>query len=311
MERELKAWSGSEQTAKAPVPEAVAHPGKVRTVGITGASGYVGSVLRRAFDDSGWQTVAMVRAPGPAETAARHFDLRDDPHSSELSVGLDVIVHCAWDLRVTGRNAMWDINVGGSRRLFESVGNDCRVIVVSSMSAYPGTRQLYGQAKLAVERLALERGYLVVRPGLVYGRNARGMAGALTRLARAPIVPVIAGPTRQFPVHEDDLAAAIVGVAAHPEPIAVPIGVAQLEPLDFGGLLRALGGRGTGPRTLSIPWQLPFGVLRAAERLSITLPFRADSMLGLVRAAPCVPNPEVLAALGVSLRVLVDPRSKP
>ena len=44
-----------------------------------------------------------------------------------------------------------------------------------------------------------------------------------------------------------------------------------------------------------------YGALRAAELLPVQLPVRADSLLGLVRPAPYVPNLEVLDQLGVVL----------
>ena len=45
-----------------------------------------------------------------------------------------------------------------------------------------------------------------------------------------------------------------------------------------------------------------YGALRAAELLPVKLPVRADSLLGLVRPAPNVPNLEVLDQLGVVLQ---------
>lgn len=276
-------------------------------VGITGAYGYVGSLLRRAFDQAGWQTVALVRTPRAGDPAARRFDLTDDPVSSGLVTGLDVLVHAAWDFSATGRSSMWEINVEGSRRLLERAEEVPRVIVISTMSAYSGTRQLYGQAKLAAERDAFDRARCVIRPGLVYGPGAGGMAGALVRIAGLPVLPVVAGATRQFPVHADDLTAAVVALATQPHPPSGLIGIAQSDPLSLAALIRALSPRRTGPRMFRVPWQIPYGVLRLAEQAGITLPFRADSLLGLVRPAPYVPHPEAVAALGVTLRALTDP----
>ena len=279
------------------------------SVGITGAYGYVGSLLRRAFEDAGWRTVALVRTPRPGDAAARRFDLSSEAWAADLLAGLDVVVHAAWDFGVSGREEVWAVNVRGSLRLLQRADPVARVIVVSSMSAFAGTRQVYGQAKLAVEDEALGRGGIVIRPGLVYGPDAGGMAGALTKLARLPVVPVVTGASRQFPVHADDLAAAVLALAAASGPGPGPIGVAQGEPVSFAALLRALSPRRTGPRTVAVPWQLPYVGLRLAERAGLSLPFRSDSLLGLVRAAPSVPNLDFLASLGVQPRALVDPRS--
>ncbi len=77
-----------------------------------------------------------------------------------------------------------------------------RTITLSSMSAYPGTRQLYGRAKLDVEVPALNRGMVVVRPGLVYGPGWGGMAGTLRRLANLPVLPDFGPRAHQFTVSE-------------------------------------------------------------------------------------------------------------
>jgi nucleoside-diphosphate-sugar epimerase len=277
------------------------------TVGITGAYGYVGALLRRAFDDAGWRTVALVRSARRDDAGSRPFDLSDGAVPIDAVRGLDVLVHGAWDLSIRDRETMWRVNVEGSRRLLQAAEAVPRVIFISTMSAYPGTGQWYGQAKLAVEDEAVSRGQCVIRPGLIYGRDAGGMAGALTRLARLPVVPTVAGPTRQFPVHADDLARTVIALATHPDPPVGAIGVAQPDALSFAALIRALSPRRAGPRTVPVPWQVPYGLLRLAERVGLDPPFRSDSLLGLVRAAPSVPHPEALVALGVTLSVLVDP----
>jgi hypothetical protein len=84
--------------------------------------------------------------------------------------------------------------------------------------------------------------------------------------------------------------------------------VAQPAALSFAALIRAFSPRDVPPRTVRIPWPLPYGLLRVAERAGLKLAFRSDSLLGLVRAAPFVPGLDALDALGVSPRILVDPR---
>ena len=82
------------------------------------------------------------------------------------------------------------------------------MIVLSSMSAYEGTTQIYGRAKPRIEAATLQVGGCVLRPGLVYGASAGGMVAALRKLARLPVVAVPIGEMRQYTVHEDDFGAA-------------------------------------------------------------------------------------------------------
>jgi nucleoside-diphosphate-sugar epimerase len=276
----------------------------VRTVAVTGARGYVGSLLRRAFTVEGWRIVSLVRQASPRDADASPYDLVQPPSPSLLD-GIDTLVHCAWDLSITRRADIWRVNVRGTEallRLAERVGIR-RVIFVSSMSAYDGTRQLYGRAKLECEITAASLGQGVVRLGLVYGPGWGGMAGSLRRMTRLPLTPLLAGESHQYTVHEEDAAAAVVQLASLPEIPLLPLGIAHPEPVKFDHLVRAIGrADGRTPRLLPVPWQVAYATLRAGELARARLPFRADSLLGLARPAPEVPNQGKTRELGLSFR---------
>jgi len=277
---------------------------RVRTVGITGVRGYVGSLLRREFMAQGWRTVGLVRQPPPSDTNALSYDLMRTP-SPTLLDGIDTLVHCAWDLSITRRREIWRVNVHGTAallRLAEQQGIR-RVIFVSSMSAYDTTTQLYGQAKLECESIAATFGHNVVRLGLVYGPGWGGMAGSLRKMTKLPIIPLLAGESHQYTVHEEDAAVAIVQLASVPEVPLVPLGIAHPEPVKFGHFVRTIGTTdGRVPHLVPVPWQIAYAMLRAGEVVGVNLPFRADSLLGLVRPAPEVPNQSVVRDLGFSFR---------
>ncbi len=277
------------------------------TVAITGASGYVGGVLRARCAERGWPIVSLVRSP--TGEGARRYTL-DEPPDADLLAGVDVLIHCAYDLSVVRPPDIWRVNVGGTRALLELARRSgvTRTIVVSSMSAYAGTLQLYGQAKLDVEAHARGAGAIAVRPGLVYGPDAGGMAGALTALTRLPLVPVVAARSHQFTVHQDDLADAMEGLALAPDVPADPVGLANPQPVAFREIIEGLA-RMSGRRCRTIPvgWRFLHAGLRLCERAGVPVPFRSDSLLGLVHPAPAVPNLEVLDALSVSLRRFGEP----
>ena len=161
-------------------PEGVDTPIGQPVVAITGAGGYLGSVLVAAFGSAGYTVHRLLRSPGSGG-GDHHFDLNSVASCDALD-GVDLLVHCAYDMALTSRAAIWQTNVFGTVALFDlalSLGVR-RTIALSSMSAYPGTRQLYGRAKLAVEAAALDRGLCVSapRPGLWSrrGRNGRDAA---------------------------------------------------------------------------------------------------------------------------------------
>jgi nucleoside-diphosphate-sugar epimerase len=279
----------------------VTGPGRVAAV--TGAGGYLGGLIARRLESDGWRVVRLVRKPHSGEEA-RRYDLAD-PAGPNLPNDLDLLVHAAYDFNLTKREDIWRVNVVGTDRLLVAARRSGvgRIIVLSTMSAYPGTTQLYGQAKLAIEGAATEVGGLAVRPGLVYGDHPGGMAGALRAMTRLPVVPLVAGDAHQYPVHEDDLIDAIAALCATPAPPTGPIGIALAEPIAFRALLETFAAaEGRRCRFVPVPWQLLYWALRAGELLPVTLPFRADSLLGLVRPAPGVQGVDALRALGIRLR---------
>ena len=273
-------------------------------IAITGANGYLGSVLAVAFGSAGSSVRRLVRSPDP-ESRDRPFDLSSGIPSDAL-VGVDVLVHCAYDMTLTKRTDIWQTNVFGSVDLFDLAvaSGVARTIALSSMSAYPGTRQLYGRAKLDMEMAALSRGMVVVRPGLVYGPGWGGMAGTLRRLAALPVLPDFGPGAHQFMFSERDFATAIVTLAGAEQTPAGPVGIAHPDPVPFTTVLTSFAtGRGErSPPIHPVPPMAVYGALRSAELLPLNLPVRADSLLGLVRPAPAVPNPEALCEMGVVVK---------
>jgi nucleoside-diphosphate-sugar epimerase len=261
-------------------------------------------VLVSAFESAGYVVRRLIRNPTPASTD-RRFDLQSPDVASGLD-GVDVLVHCAYDMTLTRRADIWDVNVFGSVSLMDqAVASQVpRAIVLSSMSAYPGTRQLYGQAKLAVEAAARAKGMCIVRPGLVYGPGWGGMAGTLRRLAALPVLPDFGQRARQFTVAEEDFASAVLALAGPDYVPATPIGIAHPDAVSFSTLLTCFAA-GLGkrpPRLVPVPPMAVYRALRTFELFPVALPVRADSLLGLVRPAPEVPNPEILGGLHVDLR---------
>jgi nucleoside-diphosphate-sugar epimerase len=280
-------------------PEAV----NSRVAAVTGANGYVGTIICEGLSAAGYSVRRLVRRPEPG-TPDQAYDIESACAPAALE-GVDVLVHCAYDFTVRSRSAVWRRNVLGTRLLLDQAvaSGVTRTIVVSSMSAYSGTRQIYGRSKLATELDAFARGMVVIRPGLVYGPGWGGMAGALRKLVALPVVPVVGGHSHQFTLHEDDLRAALPILAQAKSVPRRPLGLAHPDPVEFAELLRAIARvDGRRPRLVPVPWPLVYWSMRSAELLSLPLPLRADSLLGLVKPAPGVPNVDDVEGLGIHIR---------
>lgn len=274
-------------------------------VGITGSRGYVGSLLYDRFESEGYDVVGLVRSGTNATgKRTRHFDLSHPP-GPDLLADLDCLVHCAWDLSLTRTSDIWRVNVGGTKRILAQAkeADVRRVIFVSSMSAYEGTSQRYGASKLACERAAMGSGQSVVRLGLVYGPHWGGMAAALRRITELPVTPLVAAHSHQFTVHEDDVTEAILRIARAKNVPLAPLGIAHPDAIRFRTLLETIARSSDSTcRFLPLPWPALYAGLRMVELVGLSAPFRADSLLGLVRSAPFVPNQEMVGELGIRLR---------
>jgi nucleoside-diphosphate-sugar epimerase len=269
---------------------------------ITGAYGYLGSLIRARLELAGWETAALVRSPRRGDRAVRWSLGEALPPGAGAA---DALVHCAYDFSPRTSAEIQRVNVAGTGELLRSAGDEVRrSLVLSSMSAYEGTDQSYGRAKLAIEAEALAAGGIAIRPGLVYGPRPGGMAGTLVKLAKLPLVPDLGPAARQFPVHEDDLASAVVEILASPDWMPEVFGVAQPQSIGFRVLLtNLLGPDSSPPRFVRIPWRGVYGTLRLAELLRVS-PLRADSILGLLRPAPGVAPSRAFPNLPSELRTM-------
>lgn len=251
--------------------------------GVTGANGFVGSRIAKELAQH-----------GTVRELTRHSHYRfalGKPIDASILKGVDVLVHCAWDFSPKSRRDIKRVNVESSLALFEAAreAGVRRVIFISSMSAFTGTRSKYGQAKLAVERRAAQHhpDVVIVRPGLVYDREAGGIVGAMRGVVgKLPLVPLIAGGQEFYTCHAQDLARAVLELAEGPAPDG-PVIAAEPVARTFREILTVMAeASGAHPRFVPVPHQLAYAGLRALEALHVPTRLRSDSIVGLVNNDP-------------------------
>jgi hypothetical protein len=83
-------------------------------------------------------------------------------------------------------------------------------------------------------------------------------------------------------------------MAEQPQPSRKSVqSLANASPLPLHSIRNTIENRNSSrKRFFPIPWQLVMVALRAAEILNITLPFRSDSLVGLIHSNP---KPEISA----------------
>jgi nucleoside-diphosphate-sugar epimerase len=257
---------------------------------ITGSNGYVGGCVSNYFAARGWEILELIRQPKPGARAIA-FQLGANISPQSLA-GITALVHCAYDLKLVRWKEIRAVNVEGSRKILEAarIAKIPKIVFISSISAFDGCRSLYGRAKLEIEKIALENGALVIRPGLVYGGGPGGMFGKLVaQIRKSSVVPLAGdGAQRQFLVHDEDLCAFIEKFAAGNIRLAPRILTAANEqPLAFKQLLleiaRALGKE---PKFIPLPRRLVWAGMKSAEMCGLKLSFRSDSLVSLMHPNP-------------------------
>jgi nucleoside-diphosphate-sugar epimerase len=274
-----------------------------RAVAITGANGYVGSTLRAAFAAAGYRVVALQRS-APVSGGTRDYVpySLEDGLAAPLPDGVAAVVHCAYDLRARDRAEIERINLAGTEKLIQTVG-DVPIVFISSMSAYSATQQIYGRTKIACEDLVAAHGGTSLRLGLVYGEGDGGMIGALRKVAGLPLVPMLRPDSYQYAVHAEDMARCVVASVEQAPPHSV-VGLAHPRRVPFSEIIRSLRAAATSKSLRSVPVTsaLLYRALRSAEAVGLRIGFRADSLLGLMHPAPDVPHVDYWAERGIVLR---------
>jgi NADH dehydrogenase len=284
---------------------------KARVVAITGAAGFVGRALCRALVQRGYMVRALVRHPadadlGPGVIAGR-CDLPDELDDSLLA-GADVLLHAAWATRETDPERARRVNEDGTRRVLAAADRHgvLRRVFVSSIAARADAPSHYGRSKWAVERLFDRPSDLIIRPGLVLGKDGQGLFQQLLGAAeRLHVVPLFGGGHQPLQtIHIDDLCAGVTQAIGWK--LTGTLALAEHEPIAMKDFLRALT-RLRGIRCLFV--RLPFtpvlAALRAAERAGITLPLRSESLLGLAGMQRVAVDAD-LARLGISVRPALE-----
>jgi len=276
-----------------------------KTCVLTGAHGFVGGGLKTRLQAQGWKVLSWTRQPQPSEQGrAFHLGATIEPASLQ---GVGALIHCAYDFKPRSWSAIKEVNVLGSERLFQAAreAGVQTLILISTISAFPGCRSLYGKAKLQIEEVAQTRGALVIRPGLVYDERSGGVFGRLVdQVKNSRLIPALwGGRQAQYLVHMDDLAHLILGCLNGRIPVqANAITIAHERGWELKDILlniaSAMGKRVT---LVPLPWQLVWLGLKVLETAKIRTNFRSDSLISMVYQNPN-PSFAALKSLGFHCR---------
>lgn len=212
---------------------------------VIGATGYIGSHVASVLNAAGHE-VSALRRPGRERAGSPAYgvvvgDLARPDELAAAASGFGLVVH-------VGAPISDDVDLAGAEALVESgspVLYTTGAAVLGSGDAdedSPPDPHPLAAGRPAVERVVLDSGGWVVRPGLVYGDGGGLVHGLLAGKAAERGTGVYIGPpgTRWPVVHIDDLAALYPAVIANAAPGTVWHGMADTVRLD--AIATALGG---------------------------------------------------------------------
>jgi nucleoside-diphosphate-sugar epimerase len=263
-------------------------------VGITGARGFVGSLLAAAFASAGHRVVPFVRASSaPLPYGARAFDL-DAPVDAATLAGLDALVHAAYIPATPANPDAARRNVEGTLRLHAAARSaGVPFVFLSSLSARADAQSAYGKHKFALEATLAPAGAVIVRPGLVTGDGGllRNLAAALQR----PFVPLVDRGRQTVQVVSGSALAAAIEIALAAG-LHGRLTVCSEESVTLSHIAHSMAALlNVRPRFVNVPWGIAFAVATLAERAGATLPLTTENLLGMRVSQAATPSPELLA----------------
>lgn len=192
------------------------------TIALTGATGFIGSMVARQLVANGFKVQALTRTTSDRSCLSGirvHWvegALEDVDSLRRLVSGVDAVVHCAGAVRGATRDHFKRINVDGVARLVHAAAEQHplpRFLFISSLAARQPDVSLYAASKKECETVIAENAgrmtWVGLRPPAVYGPGEKEMLPLFRWMARGVAFVLGSGHGRFSMLYVDDLAEAI------------------------------------------------------------------------------------------------------
>jgi nucleoside-diphosphate-sugar epimerase len=277
----------------------------MKTILVTGASGFIGRRLREALLARGHRVIGISRHPQRDDIGV---DLTKeviiDSWIPRLR-GVDAVVNAVGIIREQGSQRFQELHTLMPTALFHAcvAAGVSRVVQISALGADSGTTEYFcSKARADDALMALPLDWCIVRPSLVYGPGG-GSAQLFDMLASLPLVPLPGdGSERIQPIYVDDMIDAVAELTVSTGTVRsiVPIvGPRELSLHDFLDCLRT-GMRLPPARFIVIPKPLMRVAAAASDALRIGI-LGSDTLTMLAAGSVGDPKP-VTQRLGRQLR---------
>jgi len=254
-------------------------------IGITGTGGYLGSRISNYLKIKGHTVHSFSSKYSDNDSGFNFYFSLEKGIEKDILSKLDVLIHCAYDFSMTNWGDILKVNVNGTIRLFDDAYESGvkKLIFISTMSSYSSCLSNYGRAKQLIEKHIEKYNSIIIKPGLIYGKTAGGMIGAIKKAVDAiPIIPLVGGDKVLYLIHEDDLCEIINYLLTINNNKNIEIIAANKNGKMFKEIVKQLI-RAAGKKRIliPIPFHLVYGILLFFEKLNIKIGFRSDSLVSL------------------------------
>jgi nucleoside-diphosphate-sugar epimerase len=201
-------------------------PLAVQVVALTGATGFIGTTLRKRLVESGLTVRALSRREEGVHEGIEWIrgSLENTGSLERLVEEADAVIHLAGAVRGSSLDQFNRINVDGSVRLMEAVrrvGASHRFLLMSSLAARHPELSWYAaskrEAEQAVQKRAGDLSVTVFRPTAVYGPGDKELRPLFEWLLRGWLLTLGEQTARLSFIHVEDLVRAVVAWVSAPQ----------------------------------------------------------------------------------------------
>ena len=147
---------------------------KSKSCFVTGAHGAVGKLLSTVIIDNSEYEVVALRRDDEDGYVTSLIELAHSLAGNEM-----VLIHCGWDTRDRSVDAQQKSCIGTTKLAKCCANLKIGMIFISSQSALSVSN--YGRMKYLAEQSVIEKGGMVVRPGLIIFDDAQGLQKMIGR----------------------------------------------------------------------------------------------------------------------------------
>ncbi len=240
------------------------------TIGVTGATGFIGTHLVRALRRDGANVKALSRrAPSlpnddlPGTLSWVSGSLSDEAQLQNFVSGCDAVIHLAGAIKALNRDQFLADNAEGTRRLAKIAAAQAeppRFIHVSSLAAREPRLSNYALSKRESEKalrpFTSKMSISIIRPPAVYGPGDKETLRIFLLAARGFGIAPPHRHARLSLIHVDDLVSAILNLLPLRDDPGEPLEIDDGQPggHDWPGVVAAAGAAlQTKPKLFAIP----------------------------------------------------------